>query len=233
MSRITDEMLMAYADGELEPGARVEVERALAEDPALRGALDVQQRLRSRLAGHFAPVADEPPPPRLTALLGGSGAVADLAAARERKSRRFAWPELAAIAASLALGVTVGQVAFGPRAGPVAIDGGTMLARGELAEALETRLASNQPHKASARIGISFEDRSGRFCRTFELPALAGIACREEQGWAVAVAASAPASGADYRQAGSAMVMEQAEAMMASDPLDADAEKRALARGWR
>ncbi len=58
MSRITDEMLMAYADGELEPGARAEVERALAEDPALRGALDVQQRLRSRLAGHFAPVAD-------------------------------------------------------------------------------------------------------------------------------------------------------------------------------
>ena len=228
---VNDEMLMAFADGELGPEDAAAVERALAEDPALRVSLDVQRKLKARLAQAYAPVMEEALPSRLTGLL--EERVIDFASARERKARRFAWPQLAAMAASLAVGIVAGSLVSGPGGGPVAVEDGAMLARGELADALETRLASAQPPVAQTRIGISFEDDQGRFCRTFEAPALGGIACRSESGWALVMAAAAARATTEYRQAGASLVMEQAQAMMADAPLDAEAERRALERGWK
>ena len=46
MSRFGLETLLAYADGELGAEERAEVERALAEDPALRAELEAQDRNR-------------------------------------------------------------------------------------------------------------------------------------------------------------------------------------------
>ena len=235
MSRISDETLMAYADGELGPEEISAVERALAEDPALQAALERQRRLRATLAGHYAPVAEEPVPERLRALLEPKPAeVIDCAAARARRRPAFAWPHLAAMAASLAVGVLAGQVALSPGGGPVAVEDGTMVARGELAETLETQLASAQAAGASTRVGISFEDGEGRLCRTFQAPAMDGIACRGGEGWQlVMTAAGKGAATGQYRQASSPMVMEQAQAMMAGEPLDAAAESEARRSGWR
>jgi hypothetical protein len=108
-----------------------------------------------------------------------------------------------------------------------------MLARGELAETLETQLASAPDEGAAARIGLSFEDREGRLCRTFDAEALSGIACRAPRGWRLVMTAEGSGAATEYRQAGAPVVLEQAQAMMAAEPLDAAAEEAARDRGWR
>src|SRR3546814_5015675 len=74
---------------------------------------------------------------------------------------RFSGIHWGAIAASLILGLTIGLRTWMPGA-PVAIDSGTLVAAGPLAEALDTQLASKQPGDAAVRIVLSFEDTAGR-----------------------------------------------------------------------
>ena len=235
MNEVNDEMLMAYVAGELSAHERETVERALAASPALRAEVERQRMLRSSLGAFYGPVAEEEVPERLRAMLApeAQGAeVVDFAAARERRRSLFRLPHLAAMAASLAVGVIATQLALAP-AGPVAVEGGALLAQGDLAQALETQLASAGA-AGDTRIGLTFQDQEGRICRTFESPAVSGIGCRGEQGWVLPVTAAGAGGGAtEYRQAGSLVVMEQAQTMMAGDPLDAAAEKAAKARGWR
>ena len=231
---IPDEMLMAYVDGELDDLARAGVERAAADDPEVARRLDEQRRLRERLAAHYAPVAEEEVPARFRALL--ARAPADLADARRRR-RPSAWHLPAAIAASLVLGLFAGRMVLPPSGGDVAIAEGALVARGALAEALDSRLASEQPADSLVRIGISFVASDGRPCRTFEGPALAGLACRSAEDWRLVV--TAPGSAAPgtqgYRQAasGSSLVYQTAQEMMAGEPFDAEAERRARDSGWR
>jgi hypothetical protein len=122
--------------------------------------------------------------------------------------------------------------------GEAGVDGGPMIAAGQLAEALETQLASAPPAGAAARIGVSFPAQDGRFCRTFETPELAGLGCRGGKGWEIVTMARTGTGGerdGEFRQAGSgaALVMQMSQEMMAGDPLDAGAERRARDSGWR
>ena len=67
--KITDEQLMAYADGELDAAAAAEVEAAIAADPALAEAVARHRALRRQLRDAFAPGLDEPVPEHLMALV--------------------------------------------------------------------------------------------------------------------------------------------------------------------
>lgn len=232
---IDEEKLMAFADGELHEAEREAVERALADDPRLRETLAEQRRLRTALSGRYGPVAAEPVPERLLAMLGASQPenVASLSDARER--RRFQRPtgrNFAAIAATLAVGILAGQLV--PRGSdPFAVEEGVLVADGSLAAALETQLASAQSADAATRIGVTFADHQGRACRTFDSAAASGLACREGEQWAVLVTSAPQRQGGEYRQAGSSPVLEAAQGMMVGAPLDAAAERAALAAGWR
>lgn len=224
---IDDDLLMAYADGELDEVSRARVERAIAEDAALRARLDQQRRLRATLAAHYGPTAEEAVPERLRAMLETN--VVALA-----PKPRPLWQTLTALAASLVLGLAIGRSLLTP-AGPVGMENGTLVARGPLAEALDTQLASAQPADSSTRIGISFAATDGRLCRTFESAGVSGLACRDDSRWELMMAAVAiNGPGGDYRQAGSdAQVMAAAQEMMAGAALDAAAERRARDSGWR
>ena len=230
-----DERLMAYADGELSPAEREAMERALAKDPGLREKLAEQQRLKATLSDHYGPVAAEEVPERLLAMLGAGGArddVASLSAAREKR-RVPLWRNLGTIAASLAVGLLAGQIIPFQRGGPIAMEDGAMIARGELAEALDTRLASAQTQAAATRIGVTFADREGRFCRSFDAPAFAGLACQDGGNWQVVMTAPSERGGTtQYRQAGSSIILAAAQGMMAGAPLDAEAERAAMEAGW-
>jgi plasmid stability protein len=239
MMTIGDETLIAFADGELTGIRRAELERALAEDPELRSRLERQQRLRARIAGHYAPVEDEPVPDRLTAMLAASedhpadDNVVDFAAAKQRRARPL-WQSLTALAATLVLGLLAGQMLPGGEGGPVAVESGRMVARGDLADALDRRLAGDQG--GATRIGVSFAAADGRFCRTFDGAEMSGLACRGDAGWQlVATAPGTGAAGAEYRQAssGNALVLGAAQEMMAGEPLDVAGERRARDSGWR
>jgi hypothetical protein len=224
-----DDLLMAYADGELDEVSRARIERALAEDPELRARLDQQQRLRATLAAHYGPAAEEEVPERLRAMLETN--VVRFAAAGPRPL----WQSLAALAATLVLGLALGRTLLAPVA-PVGIAHGTMVAGGPLADALETQLASAQPAGAATRIGLSFVASDGRLCRTFDGAAVSGLACRDDRGWQLVMAAAgAGAPRGDYRQAasGNPLVLAAAQELMAGAPFDADAERRARDSGWQ
>lgn len=242
MSAVSEEMLVAYADGELDEVNRRRVERAIADDGALAERLAAHVALRERLGGHFAPVAQEAVPDRFRALLEPQGAaenVVSLSDVREKRSGRVwtSWGMGAGIAASLVLGLGLGRSMDG-EAGPVGVSGGKMVAQGSLAKALDTQLASAQdsgPGNGSVRIGLSFRAKGGGWCRSFEGAAVAGVACRDSGGWRLEQAVPGNGIAGDYRQAssGDARVSATVEALIAGDPVDAAGEKAARDAGWK
>ena len=229
MTDIDEAMLIALVDGELDEVNRRRVERAAAGDPALAERLAQHRRLRERLAGHYAPVAQEPVPDRLRSFLEASETVVPMA----RPARRWGgWAMGGAIAASLLLGLGVGRFSGG-QAGPVGMKGGVMVAQGQLASALDSQLASAQDG-AAIRIGLTFQRKGGGWCRSFD-GAMAGVACREDAGWQVQQMLPGAGQETAYRQASSAdaRVMATVDALIAGAPVDAAGEKTAVAKGWR
>lgn len=227
--QIDDDLLMALADGELDGVTRARVERAVAEDPALKARLDVQQRLRARLAAHYAPAVEEEVPERLRAMLETN--VVGFAPARRARPM---WQSFAALAATLVLGLALGRTLTAP--GPIGVERGTMVAQGALADALETELASAQAPDAATRIGVTFSGADGRLCRTFDSAAASGLACRNGAGWQLMMtAAGAGGSRGEFRQAasGNPLVLQAAQEIMTGAPFDDTAERRARDSGWR
>jgi anti-sigma factor RsiW len=220
----------AFVDDELDDLTARRIERAAENDPALAAEIARHRALKARLSAHYAPVAEEAVPERLRALLIDPKIDASLSERREAKRARFAPMHWGAIAASLVLGLTIGMRPWLPAA-DVNSAGGTLVASGSLAAALDTQLASNQPSDAAVRIGLSFRDKQGRTCRSFEGRALAGIGCRNAGGW-VLERVMGGQSGSDYRQASSGALAADAAAMMAGDPFDAAAERDARDKDW-
>ena len=233
---VTDEMLMAYVDGELSTEDAALVDAAVAVDPVLAERLADHQSLAGGLRGAFADIADEPVPERLTALLR-SAKVVGLDSARARRQTPL-WGQWGAMAAGIAAGLVVGLTL--PQ-GPAPLVGSDMKAHGQLASALNTQLASAPAKGALVKVGFSFRSNSNTFCRTFTVTkgeGPAGVACREGDAWTVrmAVAHTATAAGGDYRTAASDTppdVLAAAQALMQGDPLDADGEAAAKAKGWK
>lgn len=225
--------IAAYVDGELDLVAAKRVEKAMETDAGLTQAVAQERALRSRLAGHYAPVLDEALPDKLTALLSGN---VDRSIEQRREKlaagRRPVFAQWGAMAASLALGLMIGGAALNRDSGYVSDNAGQMVASGALADALDTQLASNQGAKAEIRIGTSFAAKNGGYCRTFESASLDGIACNEGAGWQLRQTLSGDGAS-EYRQASAGPLAEAAAAMMAGEPLDAAGEKAAAEKGWR
>jgi len=223
--------IAAFVDGELDDLTARRFEREAANDPALATEIARYRALKAQLTAHYAPIAEEAVPERLRALLAGADTVdASLSERRAAKRSRFEAIHWGALAASLVLGLTIGLRPWLPAA-DVASDNGVLVASGPLAAALDTRLASNQPADAAVRIGLSFRDNVGRYCRSFESAKIDGIGCRDGGRWQLEQTRRGQALS-DYRQASSGELNAMAAAMMAGDPLDADAERMARNSGW-
>lgn len=213
---IDPETLMAYADGQLGPIEARRVAQAIAADPALAEQVDRHRALAASLRDAFASIERAPVPANLETLLRESSKVVPLT---PRNERPF-W--IGAVAASLIAGLFAAPLVM-PRSDLVIEDGRT-LARGDVARALDTQLASTQTDAYAVRIGVTFRDKARRLCRSFERGATGGIACASGKDWQVErLYGGLTAQRADYRQAGSpaAELMADAQAMMAGEPLDA------------
>ncbi len=250
---MTEETLMAYVDGELDADTRAAVETAMASDPDVARRVARQQVLRQKLRATFDGVLDEAVPDRLIATARDAPAgspdskVSDLSRARTERDARFvprwSWPQWGAMAASLILGMLLGQALWrAPASGPIVARDGRLIAQEALDEALSSQLASKQPLDAQIGMGLSFRSKSGEYCRTFmvrEGRGLAGIACREGDVWAVQVIAPDDSPGSPdggYRMAGAelpVLVLQAVEERIEGDPLDANAEAAARESGWR
>jgi hypothetical protein len=241
-----DETLMAYADGELAPDLRARVERAMRDDPQVAAAVERHRALRADVFAAFAGVLDEPVPERLQPRAADAHAHAHvrvdaLAAAGARPlPARWSWAQWGGMAACLVAGVLAGALGWqqvqGSGGAPIGRQGDALVARGELADALSRRLASDAPAGA-VRLGVSFAAKDGQYCRSFKLGATAGLACREAGEWRIPVLAQEEkAEQGAYRQAGSAMpaaVLDAIDQRIAGTSLDAGAERAARAGGWQ
>jgi hypothetical protein len=228
---IDPETLMAYADGELDPLAARRVERALAADPALAEQVAAHRALTASLRAAFDPIAAAPPPAAVVATLTDAARVVPLAPRTTARRERPIW--MGAVAASLVAGLFGGAL-LTPRGGEagIAFEQGQPVARGDLARALDTQLASTQADDAPVRIGVSFRNTAGTLCRSFERQGSGGIACADAKDWRIERLYGGSAQArTDYRQAGSASaaIMRDAQEMMAGEPLDAEGERAALA----
>ena len=252
--RFSEESLMAYADGELDPAARAEIEAAIASDPDVARAVERHRALAGNVRGAYQAVLEEPVPPRLTALVAPADdettaelPVIPLADRRSKRDRRAAngpasaarlrLPQWAAIAASVAIGVTVGLFLLREPAEPWEESGAGLVARGELDQALTTELAGEGKY-AAVRVGISFRNRDGAYCRSFhhqrEAP-LAGLACREGGEWRLPVLTAAEKQEGELRTAAAMpmAVLQAIDSSIVGDPLDAPAEAAARDAGWQ
>lgn len=248
--KLPDETVMAYVDDELDAASRAAVEAAMAADPEIRAQLATQIELRARVRASFDPVLSEPVPERLLQALGQKSTVpagitdlADLRATKQerlRARRRWALPQFAAVAASLIIGVLIGQRTLNSaRQNVLESREGQLVASALLDEALSGQLASNQPDKAPVHIGLTYRNVSGAFCRTFTLiqDSAAGIACRSGDAWRVEMLTrTTPADAAAYRAAASELpeaVRRAVETSISGEPLDAEAERAAQSSRWR
>lgn len=221
----------AFVDGELDDLTAHRIEREAATDAALAAEIARHRALKAQLMAHYTPIAEEAVPERLRSLLAVDDKVdTSLADRRSARRARFSGIHWSAIAASLILGLTIGLRPWMPAA-DVAIDNGTLVAAGPLAEALDTQLASTQRGDPTVRIVLSFEDKAGRYCRSFESRTIDGIGCREQDRWQIERTLPGQ-TRSDYRQASSGELAAAAAAMMKRDALDAGGERAARDAGW-
>lgn len=220
---MTDERLhriLAYVDGELDPPARAAFEAEVAADPALAAEVARHRALAQRVSAAYAPVLEEPVPIRLAQAV--------------RPRRRTPTPVWAALAASLAVGVLMGRFALAPPR-PVEV-GAEAPAGSALDRALDRALAADA---GPIRIGLTFRDHSGAYCRTFSSApdSLAGLACRHGDAWRVVMAAAWTAESApDYRTAGAEIspeVLAAVDRTLGGETLGQAEERAARDAGWR
>lgn len=235
--RITSEELAAFADGQLSGEREAQVAAAVAANPSLMEEVGKHRALKAMLEGHFEPIAEEPVPEHLAAMLhpaAGTEApaeVVDFAAAKERHDKkskipRWGWVAGPALAASLAIAV------FLPRSG----EGPEGYADAELASVLDQTLAAEQKRDADTRILLSFRNYDAEFCRAFSGSEGGGIACRDEAGWKLeALGKGSETSKTEYRMAGAGdgEILAIAQELTAGPALDAEAEAAAREAGWR
>ena len=240
-----DEILMAYADGELDADVRRQIEAAMALDPTIGERIEKHRSLRADLGAAFNPVLDEPIPNRLIdATTLKSATVTDLNVARAAKHRatypknRWGLREWGAIAASLIIGILAGRSALQPSESDLfATTAEGIVARGPLWSALTDHVGATST-EAEVRIGLTFRDKSGQYCRTFVTDAVAGFACRGVDAWNVRTLSegTVDAQTGEYRTAGSELpptVLAAIEQNMAGEALDREQELAARARNWK
>lgn len=244
---ISDTELLAYLNGQLAEPRMTEIESALAADAAVMARLealaDGSAAVDQTVAAAFDAVLAEPVPPAL--LAAASPAVVDFAAARAARDQSAAaprspirWWQPAALAASLAIGLVIGTgVPKGDSDALIIADATGTRAGPTLAAALaSTRSGTDAKLPGGVlRPLISVRAGNGDLCRQFgvqqDQTALVALACRRGDQWQIVVASSAVASRNEYAQAagpGEAAITAALDALAAGEPLDAEAEAKAL-----
>lgn len=242
MNAPDDEILMRWSDGELSPDAAGALEARAAKEPGLAARMQALRRLRTAAREAFPAAVDERDRDLARLIASGPRAhpfrfagVGRTLADAFAPTRAAVWGGLAAAAfvGGLVLAPVVGGKAQGVRVTP---DGA--LTDAALVRVLDDRLASDDPDSGGRSVGLSFRDREGRWCRTFQSirQGVAGLACRRGDGWAMQVLAPLGESSGEVRLAASAtpeIVLSAVDAAIAGPAADAATEARARDARWR
>jgi hypothetical protein len=241
----SDEVLMAYADGELDEAARQQVQDAINQDPDIARRVATHLGLRESLRVCFEPILEEPVPDRLIAAARAKprdSSQPNVVPLRGARAPVRPWPTRAALAASFALGALALQLGTSLRQSQSITErDGQLLASGHLDQALSNQVSGSAESQTPVQIGVSFLSKSGRYCRTFQLrdsTSIGGLACKDADNWKLEILARAdgsPSSNPEYRPAASNVppaVIQAVNDTIAGEPLDAKAEAAARAQQW-
>jgi hypothetical protein len=263
VAAVTDEALMAYADGMLTAGERASVEAILKQDADARDRLEVFTR--TRIIDVFDQPMREPVPQHLEDLVMGSAPSQALPASLRGAAPARAGvvtgatsrlrdllaslvpggPAAAVGAASLAIAVSLGWwlSAGGPGTGGIFVADGVLQRALETMPSLVTAQALDKEKPATVTVQLSFRDGSRAFCRQYQMltpagEAFSGVGCRTSQGrWQVQahVPVSPPKTATPGTKPASVRAAIEVEQIVkaALETLGPDEEREALAKGWR
>jgi hypothetical protein len=242
--KVTDEMLMSLADGELDEETALGVARSVDADPALRRRLAEFQETRSLAKQAFGTVLEEPVPARLVAAVGKAGA----GGWTGWRWPTNIWLPIGAAVAASAAGFAVATALMTPQRLPALLPGpqeiASLLQTSPTGEARPWADDHSAPGSGSFEVTGSYPVPEG-VCRTFSLSTSAvdstawrGVACHQGEVWNVEMIVAGPGpdqsgflSTASDRATQS--IDTFLDAMGAGGALDAAAEQRFLESGWQ
>lgn len=260
MHEISDEMLMAYVDGELSPADVRRVEQALMVDPSLRARLQPFVVTKQELARLFNEPMNAPVPAHLVAAIErapiGTGKASEASPAeglwaslKDFAAGLVALPMPVQFAGALALGTVIGWAAFsGSRdtiaADEIALANGALVATSSLQKVLEGEVSARTLPSAAGTISAlhSFETKAGGFCRAFTIEAegaapYTGLGCRRADGaWEIRAYEKSPKkSPISVRVAGEGKSAVEAatDELIHGRAMTKEEETRVIARGWK
>ncbi|QLF69785.1 hypothetical protein FE840_009640 [Peteryoungia desertarenae] len=247
---ISDETLMAFADGELDAETSAMIESALEKDEALADRLALFLDSKALLATTMKPLIDEPLPPKLSlgvqdaidkAVMAGHAADDTVIAFRPKPASaqpRSSGPAIAPSRASMALAASLAGILFGlagflagRSAAPVMDSGVAALhaALSTLPSGTATELASGTSFSAIA----SFRDGDGHLCREYEVKAqdtqTTAIACHGPEGWQTRLALTNPLADGYVPASALETVESYLAALGAGEPLSLQEEADGIA----
>ncbi len=245
----SDEMLMRFADGELDPATAARIEQAMETDDGLvvRVAAFIETRAQAQAA--LKPLLHEPVPEKLVAAVGQM-IEAKRAGEKTAQVLPFGGRHIAArqssrwmlpIAASLA--AVIGGLAGYWAANTAEREQGGLWVAGAIRPALAEALATVESGKEIKLAGISerfraiatFRNDAQDLCREFEVDSadrstVMSVACRSGDEWRVSFAVVAPGDAGGYAPASSTEALDAyLSAIEAGAPMSAEEELRALA----
>jgi hypothetical protein len=217
VANLTDEILMAYADGELGTEDRARVDAVLERDPNSRARLAIFQSTGTPLAALYQKPMLEAPPAHLVNMVlnhGSAKLLQTIKRAARPKSGLAAWrlwvfpihvpwPMAFASVALLVAGGGLGwflRSASEPGSSLVAFDKGHLFATGALQQVLEkapslqeARIDGAAGNAVTARVILTFKSKAQTYCREYEVGTSGqgshtGLGCRDKTGkWAIQV----------------------------------------------
>lgn len=238
----SDEDLMRASDGELSTEDMARLETACATDPALAARRAQFSALR-RLASEGFPAVVDQRDAELSRLISRGDAQSHATSWPDWLKEAFAPRRIAswgtAAAACFVAGLMIGQWIgpSSPTAG-FALTQGRLIADAELVRVLDHRLAAQAADSDGQSVGLTFRDADGRWCRTFlsTRESVAGLACREHDGWALEALAGTDSPRSELRTAASEtpdLILAAVDTTIAGEVLNASEEARAREGGWR
>lgn len=251
----SDETLMAFADGELDPAVAEAVEQAIETDEEIARRVEEFMESRDLAKDAFAPLLDRPVPDSLkTAVEDMAHAPAPEADSAGEKVVAFApkappenirparsWQMPLAASIALVIGLAVGyslnsdQGATGSSELDLA-----GLSQPHILEALITTPSGTESRVGEAgdrfRAIASYRDANGTLCREFELDqknesTIVAVACHPQESWNIRFAVVAGQADSGYAPASSLESLDAyLDAVDAGEPLSPAEEKAALDR---
>jgi hypothetical protein len=223
---LSDEMLGAYLDGELDPEQRGLVDRQVSADPLIAGRLQRLRRSDEALRAAIPRLATAPDDPVLAMLTGGPP--------RAGRGLRERVMQAAALAAACLIGVFGGR-AFAPEqnlTAPWALGDPLVRTLDETPSGERVQLGDSE-----IVIGFTLRDGDGEVCRQFNVVSTGevadALACREDGSWRLRVQSLSRAEEGYTVAAASSPIDAAIAGMNNAAVLDLDAERALMASGWR